>query len=105
MARALASGGAPAAAGFVQQQPWLAMLGAALLSVWAVTLAVLLCGDSSDGRRRPRYRNADGGAGVDAAIAGGAGCGASGGGGGCGGGGGGGGGGGCGGGGGGGGGC
>ncbi|RLN32809.1 uncharacterized protein C2845_PM03G00900 [Panicum miliaceum] len=52
MARALASSGAAAAAaGFVQ--PWLVVLGAALLSVWAVTLAVLLCGDGSKGRRRP----------------------------------------------------
>ncbi|KAF8694774.1 hypothetical protein HU200_037865 [Digitaria exilis] len=73
MARALASGGAAAAAtGFVQ--PWLAVLGVALLSVWAITLAVLLCGDSGSGRRRPRYNGA------------GTGCGASGGGGGCGGG-------------------
>jgi hypothetical protein len=45
-------GGAAAAAGFVP--PWLAVLGMALLSVWAITLAVLLCGDSSD-KPRPRY--------------------------------------------------
>src|SRR5688572_22690513 len=36
MARALAYGGAAAAAGFVS--PWLAVLGAAMLSVWAITL-------------------------------------------------------------------
>ncbi|KAF8772382.1 hypothetical protein HU200_005784 [Digitaria exilis] len=53
MARALAFGGAvAAAAGLVQ--PWLAVLGVALLSVWAITLAVILCGDGdSDGGRRP----------------------------------------------------
>nr|CAB3457356.1 unnamed protein product [Digitaria exilis] len=49
MARALASGGATAA-GFVQT-PWLAVLGVALLSVWAITLAVLLCGDSGSSDR------------------------------------------------------
>jgi len=84
MARALASsGGAAADAGFVQ--PWLAVLGVALVSVWAVTLAVLLCGDGSEGRRR-RRRSTAAGAVAAAAGDGGAGCGASGGGGGCGGG-------------------
>jgi len=83
MARALASGAA-AAAGFVQ--PWLAVLGVALLSVWAVTLAVLLCGDSSEGsRRRPRYSTTAAGGGADGGT--GDGCGGGGcGGGGCGGG-------------------
>lgn len=76
MARALAYSGAAAAAGFVS--PWLAVLGAAMLSVWAITLAILLCGDSSD-NPRPRYNPA-----VSAAIAagGGGGCGGGGGGGG-----------------------
>ncbi|NP_001143298.1 uncharacterized protein LOC100275846 [Zea mays] len=77
MARALAYGGAAAAAGFVS--PWLAVLGVAMLSVWTITLAILLCGDSSDNPRPPRYNPA-----VSAAIAagGGGGCGGGGGGGG-----------------------
>ncbi|PWZ41284.1 hypothetical protein Zm00014a_025339 [Zea mays] len=77
MARALAYDGAAAAAGFVS--PWLAVLGVAVLSVWAITLAILLCGDSSDNPRPPRYNPA-----VSAAIAagGGGGCGGGGGGGG-----------------------
>ncbi|KAF8781057.1 hypothetical protein HU200_001029 [Digitaria exilis] len=60
------------------------MLGVALLTVWAVTFAILLCGDS-EGSRRPRHSTAAYGATAAAASAG-AGCGASGGGGGCGGG-------------------
>ncbi|KAF8694775.1 hypothetical protein HU200_037866 [Digitaria exilis] len=49
MARALPSSGGAAAAAAGLVQPWLAVLGVALLSVWAITLAVLLCGDSGSG--------------------------------------------------------
>ena len=72
MARVLASGAA-AAAGFVQ--PWLAVLGVALLSVWAVTLAVLLCGDGAEEtpaereRRRARARRGAMGATIAASTA------------------------------------
>ncbi|TVU09940.1 hypothetical protein EJB05_43439, partial [Eragrostis curvula] len=49
MPRALAFGGATAA-GFAP--PWLAVLGVAVVSVWAVSLAVLLCGHSSDNKAK-----------------------------------------------------
>ncbi|RLM87456.1 hypothetical protein C2845_PM04G19170 [Panicum miliaceum] len=48
MPRALAASGGAAAAGGCGP-PWLAMLGVALVSVWAITL----CGDGSWGKRRP----------------------------------------------------
>ena len=63
MARALAYGGAAAAAAF--GPPWLPVL---MLSVWAITLAVLLCGDSSNSPRRPRYSGAGAGAAAELAA-------------------------------------
>ncbi|TVU09939.1 hypothetical protein EJB05_43438, partial [Eragrostis curvula] len=53
MPRALAYGGA-AVAGFAP--PWPAVLGVAGVSVWAISLAILLCGHSSDkkpGKMKP----------------------------------------------------
>lgn len=68
MARALAYGGAAAAAAF--GPPWLAVLGVAMVSVWAITLTVLLCGNSSNSPRRPRYSGAGAGAAAAASGAG-----------------------------------
>ncbi|CAD6218810.1 unnamed protein product [Miscanthus lutarioriparius] len=65
MARALANGGAAAAAGCAW--PWLVVLAIALFSVFGV--AVFLCGHRSD-RPRPRYGSgADAGGAVTAAAA------------------------------------
>jgi len=74
MPRAFASSdGAAAAAGF--GPPWLAMLGVAVVSVWVITLAVLLCGDGAEEtpaereRRRARARRGAMGATIAASTA------------------------------------
>jgi len=74
MPRAFASSdGSAAAAGF--GPPWLAMLGVAVVSVWVITLAVLLCGDGAEEtpaereRRRARARRDAMGATIAASTA------------------------------------
>jgi hypothetical protein len=80
MPRALAAGGA-AVAGF--GPPWLAVVGVAVVSVWAITLAVLLCGHSSGEGRKKRtpFSGATAGHGGGGCGGGGGGCGGGGGGG------------------------
>ncbi|KAJ1290103.1 hypothetical protein BS78_02G216900 [Paspalum vaginatum] len=78
MPRALASVGVAAAASF--GPPWLAVLGVAVLSVWVITLPVLLCGETQNARRKYRYNYGGAEAAAAATYSSGGGCGGNGGG-------------------------
>lgn len=64
MARALASGASAAAgagAGFgALLPPWVVVLGVALVSVWAISLAVVLCSDSSEKKKKEKEKEKKG---------------------------------------------